>query len=86
VVADALGSVGVIVAALLVTATGNAFWDTAVALATAAFVAVRAVMLGREVLVVLGQHAPAELNPEEVAGALAAVPGGSDVQDVHLWT
>ena len=58
VVADTLGSVGVIAAALLVTATGNAFWDTGIALAIAAFVAVRAVLLGREVLVVLGQHAP----------------------------
>lgn len=86
VVADTLGSVGVIAAALLVGATGNAFWDTGIALAIAAFVAVRAVMLGREVLVVLGQHAPAGMNPEEVADTLAAVPGVTDVHDVHLWT
>ena len=86
VVADTLGSVGVIAAALLVTATGNAFWDTGIALAIAAFVAVRAVLLGREVLVVLGQHAPVGLDPEEVAGSLAAVPGVTDVHDLHLWT
>ncbi len=86
VVADTLGSVGVVAAALLVSATGNALWDTAIALAIAAFVAVRAVMLGREVLVVLGQHAPAGMNPEEVAQTLAAVPGVTDVHDVHLWT
>ena len=72
--------------ALLVTATGNAFWDTGIALAIAVFVAVRAVMLGREVLAVLGQHAPAGMDPEEVAGALAAVPGVTDVHDLHLWT
>ena len=49
VVADTLGSVGVIVAGLLVAATGSSVWDTVVALAIAAFVAVRAVLLGREV-------------------------------------
>lgn len=86
VVADTLGSVGVIVAALLVAATGDAWWDTAFALAIAAFVAVRAVMLGREVLHVLGQHAPTDAPPPEVAAALASVPGVSDVHDLHLWT
>ena len=50
VVADTLGSVGVIAAGVLVAATGSAWWDTGIALAIAVFVAVRAVMLGREVL------------------------------------
>lgn len=86
VVADTLGSVGVIVAGVLIAWTGNAFWDTGIALAIAAFVAVRAVILGREVLVVLGQHAPAGTDPEEVAAALAAIPGVGDVHDLHVWT
>lgn len=86
VVADTLGSVGVIVAGTLVAATGNAWWDTGIALTIAAFVAVRAVMLGREVLAVLGQHAPSGMEPDDVAGALAAVPGVTDVHDLHVWT
>lgn len=86
VIADTLGSVGVIVAGILVASTRNAIWDTGIALAIAAFVAVRAVLLGREVLVVLGQHAPAGTNPEEVAGALAEIPGVDDVHDLHVWT
>lgn len=86
VVADTLGSVGVIAAGVLVAATGDAWWDTVIALAIAAFVAVRAVMLGREVLVVLGQHAPAGVNPGEVTAALASVPGVTDVHDLHVWT
>ena len=86
VVADTLGSVGVIVAGTLVAATGNIWWDTGIALAIAVFVAVRAVMLGREVLLVLGQHAPAGVNPEEVTAALASVPGVTDVHDLHVWT
>ena len=62
VLADTLGSVGVIAAAILVGTTGQTWWDTVVALAIALFVAVRAVMLGREVLAVLGQHAPAGMH------------------------
>ena len=86
VVADTLGSLGVVVAGALVAWTGSAWWDTGIALAIAAFVAVRAVALGREVLVVLGQHVPAGMDPDEVAVALGAVPGVTDVHDLHLWT
>lgn len=86
VVADAAGSVGVLVAGWLVAATGDPVWDTVVALLIGTFVAVRAVLLGREVLAVLGQHAPEGMTVEEVAGALAAVPGVEDVHDLHLWT
>ncbi|WP_029212542.1 MULTISPECIES: cation diffusion facilitator family transporter [Arsenicicoccus] len=86
VVADTLGSVGVIVAGVMVSVTGNAWWDTGIALAIALFVAVRAVMLGREVLTVLGQHAPADMAPDDVEAALSAVPGVSNVHDLHVWT
>ena len=86
VVADALGSVGVLAAAALVAATGNGYWDTVVALAIGAFVAVRAVLLGREVLAVLGQHVPAGVVPESVESDLAAIDGVTDVHDLHLWT
>lgn len=85
VLADTLGSVGVIVAGLLVAWTGDSAWDTAVALAIAAFVVVRAVALGREVITVLGQHAPAGIVPAEVEQALAGVPGVSAVHDLHVW-
>lgn len=86
VVADTAGSVGVIVAGVLVARTGEPVWDTVVAVAIAAFVAVRAAWLGREVLAVLGQHAPAGIDPGEVEAALAAVPGVVEVHDLHVWT
>jgi cobalt-zinc-cadmium efflux system protein len=57
-----------------------------IALAIGAFVAVRAVFLGREVLHVLGQHAPAGMEADEVTAALSAVPGVADVHDLHVWT
>ena len=85
VLADTVGSVGVLLAGALVVVTGNPWWDTVVALAIAAFVAVRAVLLGREVLAVLGQHAPSGLHPDDVTKALLDVPGVIDVHDLHLW-
>lgn len=86
VVADAAGSVGVIIAGVLVTLTGNGLWDTLVALAIGIFVAVRAVVLGRQVLAVLGQHIPEGMTLAEVVADLESVPGVSDIHDLHIWT
>ncbi len=86
VVADAAGSVSVIVAGFLVLVSGSPVWDTIVALAIGVFVAVRAVGLGRQVLAVLGQHVPAGMEVEAVTADLAAVPGVRDVHDLHVWT
>lgn len=86
VVADTAGSVGVIAAGGLILLTGDGVWDTVVAFLIGAFVAVRAVLLGREVLAVLGQHVPAGLDIDEVTASLAAVPGVCDVHDLHVWT
>lgn len=86
VVADTAGSVGVIVAGWLVAATGMAAWDTLIALAIGIFVAVRATILGKEVLAVLGQNAPAGMDPAVVSKDLADIQGVADVHDLHLWT
>ena len=85
VLADAVGSLGVLVAGALVAWTSQTWWDTVVALAIAVFVVVRAVALAREVLAVLGQHAPAGMEPTEIADALAALPDVGDVHDLHVW-
>jgi cobalt-zinc-cadmium efflux system protein len=86
VMADAAGSVGVIAAGVLVGVTGAAVWDTVVAVAIGVFVAVRAVLLGREVLAVLGQHAPEGLDLDAVVSDLEGVPGVAEVHDLHAWT
>ncbi|HEY9394934.1 MAG TPA: cation diffusion facilitator family transporter [Nocardioides sp.] len=86
VVADAAGSVGVIVAGLLVAATGQPLWDTAVAVAIGVFVAVRAISLGRQVLAVLGQHVPEGMEVDQVVADLEAVSGVDGVHDLHVWT
>ncbi len=86
VVADAAGSVGVIVAGLLVAWTEQSWWDTLVAVAIGVFVAVRAVVLGRQVLSVLGQHVPHDIEIERVTADLEGVPGVGGVHDLHVWT
>jgi cobalt-zinc-cadmium efflux system protein len=86
VVADAAGSVGVLLAGVLVGLTGQGQWDTVVAVAIGLFVAVRAVVLGREVLAVLGQHAPHGLDLDAVVRDLEAVAGVAGVHDLHAWT
>lgn len=86
VIADTVGSIGVIAAALLVGWTGQTWWDTGIAVAIAIFVVVRALSLGREVLAVLGQHAPSGVEPTEMLQALKEVPDVTDVHDLHVWT
>ena len=86
VMADAAGSVGVLAAGLLVQVTGDGWWDTVVAVAIGVFVAVRAVVLGREVLAVLGQHAPHDVDLGAVVRDLEAVSGVAEVHDLHAWT
>ncbi len=75
-----------IVAGVLVAVTGAGAWDTVVAVAIGAFVAVRAVLLGREVLAVLGQHVPQDVDLDAVVRDLEAVPGVAEVHDLHAWT
>ena len=86
VIADAAGSVGVILAGVLVTVTGSSVWDTVIAVAIGVFVAGRALVLGRQVLAVLGQHVPEGMALEQVIADLEAVPGVADVHDLHVWT
>lgn len=86
VVADTAGSVGVLLAGWLVATTGQPLWDTIVALAIGVFVAVRAGMLGRQVLAVLGQHAPAGIDVDRVSADLCGIDGVIDIHDLHLWT
>jgi cobalt-zinc-cadmium efflux system protein len=86
VVADTAGSVGVLAAGWLIATTGNVIWDTVVAVAIGAFVAVRAALLGRQVLAVLAQHVPENVDLDQVTANLEGIPGVQDVHDLHLWT
>ncbi len=85
VLGDAAGSVGVLIAGLLIRWTGSPIWDLVAAIVIGAFVLIRAFGLGRSVLRVLGQHAPEGIDPAAVEADLTGVPGVIEVHDLHLW-
>jgi len=63
VVADTAGSVGVLLAGLLVSTTGSPVWDTVVALAIGLFVVIRAISLGRHGSLFWVSTSPLESTP-----------------------
>ena len=84
--ADAAGSVGVIIAAIVVAASGWDAIDPIVAIAIALWILPRAWQLARSALRVLLQVAPAHVDLDAVRGDLGALPGVVDVHDLHVWT
>jgi cobalt-zinc-cadmium efflux system protein len=86
VMADLVGSIGVIVAALLHSVAGWAHADAVFAAAIGVFILPRAYRLGRKALRILIQAAPDDLDLAAVEDALASIPGVVDVHDLHVWT
>jgi cobalt-zinc-cadmium efflux system protein len=86
VLSDTLGSIGVIVGAVIIAATGWGWVDVVVGAAIGVFILPRAWRLGREALRVLIQAAPAGVDLAGVRADLAAIPGVVDVHDLHVWT
>lgn len=86
VLADTIGSVAVLVAALVVQLTGFVLADTLAGIGIALFVLPRTLHLGRRALRVLLQAAPEDVDPEAVAADLATLPHVATVHDVHVWT
>jgi cobalt-zinc-cadmium efflux system protein len=84
--ADAVGSVGVIVAAVVVAATGWDPIDPIVAIGISLWIVPRAWALAASALRVLLQVAPQHLDLEAVKADLSALPGVVDVHDLHVWT
>jgi cobalt-zinc-cadmium efflux system protein len=86
VVGDALGSLAVIASGAIILATGWFWSDPAISVFIGLIIAFGAWRILREALSVLVEAAPAGLNVEELAAALAAVPGVRDVHDLHVWS
>jgi cobalt-zinc-cadmium efflux system protein len=86
VLADAVGSVAVLVAAVVIWLTGWTTIDTLVALGVAAWVLPRALRLGYRASRVLLQAAPEQLDLEAVGDELTVLPGVAEIHDLHAWT
>lgn len=86
VLSDMLGSVGVIVAGIVLITAGWQYVDPIVGVGIGLFILPRAYRLGREALRVLLQVAPAEIDVADVQRRLEALPGVAGVHDLHVWT
>ncbi len=84
--ADALGSLGVVVSAVVVLTTGWQYADPIAGLVIGVLVLLGSWGLVRDAFDVLMEAAPAGLDVQEVGRAMAAVPGVREVHDLHVWT
>lgn len=84
--ADALGSLGVIVAGLLVITTGWNQADALVSMAIGVLILLGSWRLLREPFNVLMESAPEGIDVAEVGTAMCGVPGVREVHDLHVWT
>ncbi|MGW0816369.1 cation diffusion facilitator family transporter [Streptomyces viridiviolaceus] len=86
VAADALGSLTVIVSALVILATGWQAADPIASLVIGLMIVPRTVRLLRETLDVLLEAAPKDVDIAEVRAHILALDGVEDVHDLHAWT
>jgi cobalt-zinc-cadmium efflux system protein len=86
VLADALGSVTVIISSAIILATGWQYADPIASLVIGLMIVPRTVKLLRETLDVLLEAAPKGVDMQEVRAHILALPGVEDVHDLHAWT
>jgi len=86
VVADTIGSVGVIVAAVAIQILGWAWIDPAVGIGIGLWILPRTWRLARRAVRILLQSAPDHIDVGGVVADLASIEGVIDVHDIHVWT
>ncbi|MCX4406383.1 cation diffusion facilitator family transporter [Streptomyces sp. NBC_01764] len=86
VVADALGSVAVIISAVVITSTGWQAADPIASILISVMIVPRTWKLLHETLDVLLEAAPKNVDMAEVRAHIVALPGVEDVHDLHAWT
>ena len=86
VIADMVGSVGVLIAGLVTITTHWPYADLVVAVLIALWVLPRALSLAVGALRILSEASPSHIDVEGLRTALRAVDGVTDVHDLHVWT
>jgi cobalt-zinc-cadmium efflux system protein len=86
VVADALGSVGAIVAALVIVLTGWRYADPLVSVAIGLLILASSWSLLRDSTNILLEATPRGIDAEEVGRRMAGAEGVVEVHDLHIWT
>jgi cobalt-zinc-cadmium efflux system protein len=86
VLADAVGSAVVLVAAVVMSITSWDWVDPVAAIGLGLFILPRAARLAAHALRVLLEAAPPHIDLAGVQADLADIPGVLDVHDLHIWT
>jgi cobalt-zinc-cadmium efflux system protein len=86
VLADLVGSVGVLVSGLVTLLFGWRYADPVIGAAIGLFVLPRTWTLARRSLRILFQHAPERVDVDALTRAVCAIDGVLEVHDVHVWT
>ncbi|MCM2323918.1 MAG: cation diffusion facilitator family transporter [Oligoflexia bacterium] len=86
IVADSLGSVGAILAGVILMLTGWRPIDPIVTIVFAGLMLYSSWHLIKEALAVLMESAPSGMDPQQVRAELQAVPGVLEVHDLHIWS
>lgn len=86
VLGDLLGSVGAVVAGLVVMATGWHAADPIASIVIALLILVSAARLVREATDVLLEAVPRHVDAQELLVELREIEGLDDVHDLHIWT
>jgi cobalt-zinc-cadmium efflux system protein len=83
---DMLGSVGVILGAIIIKMTGWTVVDPVIAVLISLWILPRTWKLLREAGHILMEGVPAGISLEEVRSAVLATPGVLSVHDLHVWS
>ena len=83
--ADMLGSLGVLVAAVVITVTDWRWVDPIVAIAIGLWVLPRTWILLRDTTHILLEGAPRGVALSDVRAAILATPGVASLHDLHVW-
>jgi cobalt-zinc-cadmium efflux system protein len=86
VLSDALGSLAVVISALVIMSTGWQAADPVASLVIGLMIIPRTVKLLRETLNVLLESAPKGVDMAEVRSHILALEGVEEVHDLHAWT
>ncbi|TLS38901.1 cation diffusion facilitator family transporter [Pseudalkalibacillus caeni] len=86
VLGDLLGSVGAIVAALLIMFLGWSYADPIASIIVAILVLVSGWRVTKESVHVLMEGKPSSVEVEKIEKALLNIDGVKDVHDLHVWT
>jgi cobalt-zinc-cadmium efflux system protein len=86
VLSDALGSVGALLAAAVILATGWLPADTVASVLIAVLILASSWSLVRESVDVLMEAVPAHVDLERLQATLEGVPGTLEVHDLHVWS